>query len=118
MRSLAQPIGALALAFCAAALVILLTGGQPMAAFAAMAHGAFGDVAKSVSDSIGQKQVVVPNELLRTLAKATPLIFSGLGVAIALRAGMFNIGAEGQIFVGGLASAYVSFHPLGPVIIH
>ena len=41
-----------------------------------------------------------------TLAKATPLILSGLAVAICLRAGLFNIGAQGQLISGALASAW------------
>src|SRR5437762_13967767 len=84
---IAQPIGALALALLIAGIVIQLTGGNPLAAFSALGKGAFGDT----------------NSILRTLAKATPLLFSGLAVAVALRAGLFNIGAEGQIVVGGLA---------------
>jgi general nucleoside transport system permease protein len=41
------------------------------------------------------------------LVKTTPLLFAGLGVAVALRAGLFNIGGEGQIYLGGLAAALV-----------
>lgn len=44
------------------------------------------------------------------LYKTTPLIFTGLAVAVGLRAGLFNIGAEGQLSVGGLACAWVGNH--------
>jgi ABC-type uncharacterized transport system permease subunit len=49
------------------------------------------------------------NALSETVVAATPLIFGGLSVAIAFRAGLFNIGAEGQILAGSLCAAYVGF---------
>ncbi|NCZ73472.1 MAG: ABC transporter permease [Actinobacteria bacterium] len=54
-----------------------------------------------------------------TLAKATPLILSGLAVAICLRAGLFNIGAQGQLIAGALASAWAGYSFVGlPSLIH
>ena len=54
-----------------------------------------------------------------TLAKATPLILSGLAVAICLRAGLFNIGAQGQLISGALASAWAGYHFVGlPKLVH
>jgi simple sugar transport system permease protein len=51
--------------------------------------------------------------------KATPLMLVGLGVAFALRAGLFNIGGEGQLYVGGIAAAAVGAMPLHlPWIFH
>ncbi len=47
--------------------------------------------------------------LSETLTAATPLILSGLGLALGFRAGMFNIGAEGQILIGGMAAVIVGF---------
>src|SRR5258705_2081016 len=41
----------------------------------------------------------------QTLFRATPLVFTGLAVALGFRAGLFNIGAEGQLYVGGFAAA-------------
>lgn len=85
------------------AAVIATTGGDPKAAFAAMAQGAFGD----------------QNGILRTLAKATPLLFTGLAVAAGLRAGVFNIGAEGQLVIGALTSAWVGYAVKGlPWFVH
>jgi simple sugar transport system permease protein len=50
---------------------------------------------------------------------STPYIFVGLGVALGFKSGLFNIGAEGQLFVGALASAYVGYSITGlPWIIH
>ena len=54
-----------------------------------------------------------------TLSKATPLILSGLAVAVCLRAGLFNIGAQGQLISGALASAWAGYHFVGlPAFIH
>lgn len=49
----------------------------------------------------------------RTLAKATPLLLTGLGMVVAWRAGAYNIGGEGQFVVGGLAGAWVAKVALG-----
>jgi simple sugar transport system permease protein len=54
-----------------------------------------------------------------SLVIATPYMFAGLAVALGFRGGVFNIGAEGQLFVGGLASVYVGYSLTGlPRIIH
>jgi simple sugar transport system permease protein len=54
-----------------------------------------------------------------SLVITTPYIFAGLAVALGFRGGLFNIGAEGQLFVGGLASVYVGYTVKGlPWIIH
>ena len=53
-----------------------------------------------------------------TLLNATPLIAGGLSVALAFRAGLFNIGAEGQIIVAGIFAAYVGFAWNLPVGLH
>jgi simple sugar transport system permease protein len=46
----------------------------------------------------------------KTLERAAPLICAGLGVSLAFRAGMFNIGAQGQILMGALAAGFIGFH--------
>ena len=74
-------------------LLILVTGGDPLLAYGGLWEGSFGRVA-SVSE---------------TLVWATPYIFAGLAVALAFKAGLFNIGAEGQLSVGALAAAWVGF---------
>ncbi len=54
-----------------------------------------------------------------SLVITTPYIFAGLAVALGFRGGLFNIGAEGQLFVGGLASAFVGYSLSGlPMIVH
>ncbi|NHU85295.1 ABC transporter permease [Kocuria sp. JC486] len=53
-----------------------------------------------------------------TLTVATPLILAGLGVAVAFRAGLFNIGAQGQILMGATLAAYVGFTWSMPLPLH
>jgi general nucleoside transport system permease protein len=92
-RAVAHLVLTLLAAFGVAALVLAATGRAPLPAFQALAAGAFGS----------------RESALRSIAKATPLLFTGLAVAVALRAGLFNIGVEGQLLVGGLAAAWVGF---------
>lgn len=54
----------------------------------------------------------------RTLERAAPLICAGLGVSLAFRAGMFNIGAQGQILLGALVGGFIGFHYDLPPGIH
>jgi simple sugar transport system permease protein len=56
--------------------------------------------------------------LSETIVAATPLIFTGLAVSLAFRAGLFNIGGEGQLFIGGIAAGYVGFAWDLPAVIH
>lgn len=56
--------------------------------------------------------------LMETLTIATPLITAGLGVALAFRAGLFNIGAQGQIIMAGILASWVGFALHLPVGLH
>ena len=59
------------------------------------------------------------NALSETLTAATPLVLAGLGVALGFRAGLFNIGAEGQLLIGGLTAVVVGFSLEGlPMVVH
>ena len=59
------------------------------------------------------------NSISETLTAAIPLVLAGLGLALGFRAGLFNIGAEGQVVVGGIAAVIVGFSlPDMPWIIH
>src|SRR5690606_33675566 len=59
------------------------------------------------------------NAISETLTAATPLVLAGLGVALGFRAGMFNIGAEGQLLMGGMAAVVVGFSLNGlPMAVH
>jgi ABC-type uncharacterized transport system permease subunit len=90
-------------AFLVGAVVLLVTGHSPIEAYGAVLVGAFGDVF-----GIGQ-----------TLTQATPIIFTALAFLFAFKGGLFNIGAEGQLLIGGFTAAVVgiSFNGL-PVFIH
>lgn len=79
------------LAFALSGIVVLLLGESPFQALGLLTLGAFGS-----SEAIGY-----------TLYYATNLIFTGLAVAVAFHAGLFNIGGEGQAYVGGLGVAVV-----------
>ena len=58
------------------------------------------------------------NPLSDTLVAAAPLILAGLSVALAFKAGLFNIGAQGQFIFGAIGAAYVGFHFKLPVGLH
>lgn len=73
-------------------LVLLAFGADPFVTYGAMVKGAFGS-------SIGFSE---------TLVKAIPLMLTGLGVALAFRLKFWNIGAEGQLMLGGIAAAWVA----------
>lgn len=97
------PIIAVLVAMTIAALLIKLQGSNPLIAYKSLFSTAFGSLA-----GIGV-----------TLGKSTPLVLSGLAVAVGLRAGLFNIGAQGQLLSGALAAAWagVTFDGL-PGYIH
>ena len=97
------------------------------AVIVALAVGALVMLATAVDlPTIGQSYVALVrgsigsmSAISETLTSAAPLVLAGLGLAIGFRAGLFNIGAEGQIILGGLAAAIVGFSVTGlPWIIH
>lgn len=53
-----------------------------------------------------------------TLFAATPLLLAGLGIALGFQAGLFNIGAQGQMLMGALVATYVGIYVSAPAIIH
>lgn len=59
------------------------------------------------------------NGILKVLARVTPLIFAGLAVMVAFKCKVFNIGVEGQLYIGGLAAAILGYYCKGlPSILH
>jgi general nucleoside transport system permease protein len=87
---------------------------RPSDFFSAAWDAVFSSYRALVSGSLGG----LP-QLSETLVAATPLIATGLAVAIPLRAGLFNIGAEGQVIAGGLVGGFVGFTITGlPMVIH
>ena len=95
-------------------------------AYLALFQGAFGVPREIIEGFRIWRQTGNPRELLEamrsfseSLVITTPYIYAGLSVALGIRGGLFNIGAEGQLFVGGLAAAYVGYAVTGlPAIIH
>jgi simple sugar transport system permease protein len=91
-------------------------------AYAALFAGAFGNpvqmvVALQSGDPLAVRRAF--NPILESMVAATPYIFAGLSVALAFRGGLFNIGAEGQIFVGAITATYVGYALVGvPTIVH
>jgi simple sugar transport system permease protein len=71
---------------------LILTGNNPVRAYMALFQGAFGS----------------KHGLTETLVKAIPLILTGLAVSFPLRAGFWNIGAEGQLYLGAIAATWVA----------
>jgi ABC-type uncharacterized transport system permease subunit len=84
--------------------------------------GAFGNPTKIIEafrsgDALTIRRAV--NPFFESLVKSIPYIFAGLAVALGFRAGVFNIGVEGQIFMGGIFSVWVGYTFKGlPPIIH
>jgi ABC-type uncharacterized transport system permease subunit len=91
-----SPALALLATLAAASLILLVLGVNPLTAYALMFHGAFGDV----------------TGLTETLVKTAPLLLCGLAAALAFRCGFWNIGGEGQLIIGALASVGVGIHDL------
>jgi len=93
---------ALSSAFVVMALGLWLSGFSVVSVFSALINGAGGDSYR----------------LSETLVKACPLLFTGLSVALALHAGVWNIGAEGQLLIGALTTAWAGqfVAPLSPVL--
>jgi ABC-type uncharacterized transport system permease subunit/basic membrane lipoprotein Med (substrate-binding protein (PBP1-ABC) superfamily) len=95
-------------------------------AYTALFQGAFGNPSRIVEGlrtylDTGESRTLLRAiyPLTESLRIATPYIFAGLAVAIGFRANLFNIGAEGQYFIGGLTSVYVGYALTGlPWFIH
>ena len=94
MKSFALRVAPVIVALVAGALLIVATHANPLSAYGALVQGAFGSV-QAISE---------------TLAQTTVFILAGAGVAVAFRAGLFNIGAEGQLVAGALCTAVAATH--------
>lgn len=94
----AVSIGAIAVALLLGAFVLRAVGGDPWRAYGHIARAAFGDLGV-FSD---------------TLVKATPLILAGLACSVAFRMKLWNIGVEGQFYMGALGSGVVILSGLVP----
>lgn len=103
LRAVLSPLFAITAALAVGAVLMLLAGASPIAAYGALFR-------QALTTYFG---------FADTLTKMTPLLLSSLGVLVALRAGQFNLGAEGQIYMGGLGSLLVGLAFSGlPMVIH
>lgn len=91
VREIVWPLIAVLAAFVVGGIIILLLGDNPVTAYSLLLSNSFGSI----------------RDIGWTLHYATPLIFTGLAVAVAFRCGLLNIGAEGQLYVAAFAAAWV-----------
>ena len=97
------PIFAVVVALVLGALIMLATGVGSATigkSFVALAVGSVGSL----------------NAISETLTAAIPLVLAGLGLGLGFRAGLFNIGAEGQLLMGGMAAAIFSLQLPRPAV--
>ncbi|MGB8266980.1 MAG: ABC transporter permease [Candidatus Velthaea sp.] len=90
-RGLRDVLIALVVVVVAGGLAMIVAGANPIDGFGQLLDGALGN----------------PSEIAETLVQTTALLFPALGIAFAFRAGLFNIGAEGQLILGGMAAGVV-----------
>lgn len=93
-KSVANVLLPLVLALLVGTIVIVFIGEDPVAAYAALLRGAFKGKLK----------------LGTTLASFTPLLLTSVAFIIAAKAGAFNVGVEGEVFLGGITAAYIGIN--------
>ncbi|MDO5411239.1 MAG: ABC transporter permease [Lachnospiraceae bacterium] len=92
MNELGKSLAAIGIALIVGAVFIMLSGESPINAYGALLRGALGS----------------PRSIANTISKSIPLAFTGLAVALSSRCGMLNIGAEGQLHAGAMASVFTA----------
>jgi general nucleoside transport system permease protein len=103
LRAAIVPVLAVLVALLLGAVIIAISGVDPLKAYGALLRGGLGN-----ARAIG-----------RTLEKATPLIFGGLAISLAFKAGLFNIGAQGQLLFGAILAGFVGYAITGlPAVVH
>jgi general nucleoside transport system permease protein len=103
LETIGRPLVSILAAFVVAGILIAIIHINPFSAFYQFFEG-----------SLGSK-----NGIAETLVRATPLALAALGVAVAFRAGVWNIGAEGQIFMGALGATLAGLYlPPMPLVLH
>lgn len=96
------PVISIILGLIVGAIVMLVSGFNPIDGYIALINGIFGS----------------PYKIGETVRQIIPYVFAGLAVAFAFRTGLFNIGVEGQLIMGWFAAAYVGFAVDLPAVIH
>lgn len=100
LREIFSPLIAVLAAFVVGGIIVALIGDNPFETFYQLIGNSFGSL----------------KDIGYTLFYATPLIFTGLAVAVAFRCGLLNIGAEGQLYVAAFATAWVGIKFGGTVV--
>ena len=95
-EKLAAPVLSIIIALLIGTAIIKICGYHPLSAYSALLKGAFGSFRYTMA----------------TLEKSVPLILCGIAAMVAMKSGIFNIGAEGQVLMGGLGAA-ICMHYLG-----
>ena len=93
-NSIFMPLLAVLAALAVGALILLVFGYNPLKAYATMLEGIFG----------------TQRNFSEVLIKTTPIIFTGIAVAMAYSCGVWNIGAEGQLYLGAICATYVGIY--------
>lgn len=100
LREILSPLIAVIAAFVVGGIIVILIGDNPFQTYYQLIGNSFGSL-----DDIGY-----------TLFLATPLIFTGLAVAVAYRCGLLNIGAEGQLYAAAFMTAFIGIKLGGTVV--
>jgi simple sugar transport system permease protein len=102
------PLAAAAVAFLIGGLVVLITGHNPITAYRAIFEGTgFNWPYRFLT---GQDRSEAARDLQQTLVVATPLMLTALAVAFAFRCGLFNIGGQGQYWLGFIGALLIGTH--------
>lgn len=100
LREILSPLLAVVAAFAVVGVIILILGDNPLQAYGLLLSSSFGSL----------------KDVGWMLSYATPLIFTGLAVAVAFRCGLLNIGAEGQLYIAAFATAWIGIKLGGTVV--
>ncbi len=93
-KSVSLPLYAIITGLILGGIIMAITKYNAISAYESLFNGAFGS----------------PTAIGNTIAGAIPLMLTGLGIAVAFRTGLFNIGAEGQYWVGAMAAVFVGYN--------
>lgn len=96
LSGLLESIAAVGVAVVVGAVILVLTGNDPVEAYSALI----------------ERTLLRPAGIQESLVRATPLLLAGTGVLIAVRAGIWNVGVDGQVLIGAMAGAVVASHLL------
>ncbi len=119
-QSILVPLLAVITALLVGAVIILVSGGNPVRAYEGLYEGSIGCPGALSGDAgIQVTRLVCASSVTDTLITATPFVIAGLAVAFAFKGGLFNIGVEGQLLAGSLATVLVGYKLDGlPAALH